>query len=188
MTKTDAGTLVLSGINTYTGLTNVEGGTLLLPGSITSNAFIFSDAAIGGDGTIFGDLALNSGGKFVFSTSDILSVTGSVNLDSTFGVDDLIGLDSSVGIGTYTLIDTTATDFASLNIENWGFDNAYDLGSGKSAFFEQGSLQLVVGVTAVPEPSSVVLLGLVSLVGFARIRRKRDGRRTKRVNGLIVEE
>jgi len=60
-------------------------------------------------------------------------------------------LTSGTADGIYTLINGTATiDFA--NVSNVGSSNAYDLGGGKSAYFQSGSLDLVV--TAVPEPSA----------------------------------
>jgi len=115
-----------------------------------------------------GDLVLNSGGLFAFDTNDTLNITGSVSLDSLFGVDDLVGLDSSIANGTYTLISGTTTDFSTLGIENFGEANAFDLGSGKSAYFSNGSLQL----TVVPEPTTGVLLS-IGLASLALLRRRR---------------
>ena len=52
--KVGAGTLTLSGINTYTGVTLVDGGTLLVTGSIASSAVVLVDngATLGGTGTV----------------------------------------------------------------------------------------------------------------------------------------
>ena len=116
---------------------------------------------------MFGDLSIQNGGKFVFSLTATLTVSGNVSLTSTFGIDDLVGIDSTVANGTYTLIDGTATNFAALGLENFGAANAYDLGNRKSAYFQQGSLQ----VRVVPEPSTWALLGMSGVV-FAFLRRR----------------
>ncbi|MGJ8644114.1 MAG: beta strand repeat-containing protein [Luteolibacter sp.] len=161
--------LTLSGVSTFAGTTNAAGGSLIISGSSSSTAItVDSGAAIGGPGSTTGDLTVAAGGQFVFSLTDTLTVGGTVSLDSTFGVDDLVGLSSATSDGTYTLIDGTATSFAGLGIENFGAGNAFDLGSGKSAYFEDGSLQLVV--TSIPEPSTA-LLGALSLLALFRRRR-----------------
>jgi len=79
-------------------------------------------------------------------------------------VDDIIGLSSSTPDGTYTLI---AGNVNTTGLANFGSANAYDLGSGKSAYFQSGSLQLVV----VPEPSTM-LAGLAGAGVFLLIRRR----------------
>ena len=53
------------------------------------------------------------------------------------------------------------------NLDNLGYANAYDIGGGRKAYFQNGSLQLVV----VPEPSSALLLGVSALGMFMRRRR-----------------
>ncbi|MCS5617078.1 MAG: PEP-CTERM sorting domain-containing protein, partial [Pirellulales bacterium] len=68
--------------------------------------------------------------------------------------------------GTYTLIGTTLSSFA--NITNFGSGAAADLGGGRSAYFADGSLDLVV----VPEPSTVALLGGLAAAGVLLARRR----------------
>jgi autotransporter-associated beta strand protein len=51
LTKAGPGTLVLSASNTYTGLTTVSGGTLLVNGSITGSVSVSGGATLGGSGT-----------------------------------------------------------------------------------------------------------------------------------------
>lgn len=145
-------------------------GEVIVSGSLSAENGVSVEfgGILGGGGEINGDLSLTAGAKFQFDLNSTLTVTGSVTLDSTFGIADLLGLDNTIALGTYILIDGTATDFSTLGLQNWGEENAYDLGNGKSAYFSQGSLQ----VTVVPEPGTCVLTG----VGLATLllRRRRN--------------
>ena len=98
---------------------------------------------------------------------DALQVTGTVTLYAGFGIDDLTGLDwGSVATGTYTLINGTLGAGVFDGLDNNSFGTAYDIGGGRSAYFQTGSLQLVV----IPEPRAALLGGLGLL---ALLRRRR---------------
>jgi fibronectin-binding autotransporter adhesin len=171
ITKSGSGTMVLSGSNNYTGSTTVSAGTLLVNGSLGNSAVsVASNATVGGSGAIGGSLSFAENSLFdVFSAvmgSNPLAVAGTVTFGSGFGIDNLTGINwSSVGVGTYTLIDSVQ-DFSIAGLDNWGSSNALSVGAGKSAYFNNGSLQLVV----VPEPSAALLGGLGLL---ALLRRRR---------------
>jgi autotransporter-associated beta strand protein len=173
LTKLGAGVLTLAGTSGLTGDTAVNVGTLIVNGSLSSSlndVSVAGGARIGGDGSVASTLSLASGAQFVFSLASTLDVVGAVTLDSSFGIASLVNVDGSVidwstfGNGVYTLIGTTASDFS--GITNFGLANAADVGGGKSAYFQNGSLQLVV----VPEPSTGALLaaGLIVLIVVRR--------------------
>jgi fibronectin-binding autotransporter adhesin len=174
--KAGTGVLTLGGDNTYAGVTQVLAGGLIVNGTHAGAglATVSGTARIGGTGSLAGDLTILSDGLFVFNPDDpTLNVVGAVTLDDTFSVASLVNLDGtainwdSVANGIYTLIGTTASSFS--NITNFGDNNPYDIGGGRSAYFQDGSLNLVV----VPEPSTFALLGGVAAVGVFMMRRRR---------------
>jgi outer membrane autotransporter protein len=57
------GEVVLNATNTYTGDTEIRGGTLSVNGSIQSNAFVHSGAALGGTGEL-ADVHVRAGGTY----------------------------------------------------------------------------------------------------------------------------
>ncbi|MGZ0655451.1 autotransporter-associated beta strand repeat-containing protein [Coraliomargarita sp. W4R72] len=191
--KADEGKWVLSGENTYTGATFVEQGTLAIGanGSINHSAKVIvstgatfdvsalgggfileSGQSIGGDGIVVGDLNFDSGARLIFDTAATLMVTGDVSFDDSFGIASLLSADGSevdwdlIAIGTYTLLSNNG-NFD--NISNFGAENAFDIGEGRSAYFQNGSLELVV----VPEPSTYALVGGVLALGCAFTLRRR---------------
>jgi autotransporter-associated beta strand protein len=163
--KESASILSLSGSSFFGAGTQITAGGLLVTGSIGGGLVDVSSAAsIGGTGRIGGDLNLQAGATFSFVAGNTLAVTGSATFGG-FGVANIEGLSSSTPDGTYTLI-SGLVNFA--NVSNVGASNAYSLGSGKSAYLQQGSMDLVV----VPEPS-VFIVGIAGLsAAVAAIRRR----------------
>src|ERR1019366_2912695 len=85
-TKSGAGTLQLSGVNTNTGTVTVNGGTLLVNGSIKSPATVASSGTLGGKGVISGLVTIQSGGTLAPGTNSTsigtLTMSNSVTLQA----------------------------------------------------------------------------------------------------------
>jgi autotransporter-associated beta strand protein len=173
--KDSSGVLTLDGVNTYAGSTTVNAGRLIIGagGSIagSSEIIVASGAtldlsavggltvgagnSIAGGGLLLGDLSFADGANFVFSLSNPLTVENGAVSFANFSFANLIGFDASVDVGTYTLIrGIGSTTFDFKNISNLGSGNPFNLGGGKTAYFKEGSLQVVV----VPEPGTWVLI------------------------------
>jgi autotransporter-associated beta strand protein/autotransporter passenger strand-loop-strand repeat protein len=111
------GTVTLNGINTYTGATTVESGTLIVNGSVADSAIqVESGGTIGGTGTV-GAVTVDSGGTFAPSdpaqfTVASLSLTSGANFDEQIagtsagagGYDQtIVGNGGTVSLGNATL-------------------------------------------------------------------------------------
>jgi outer membrane autotransporter protein len=87
LTKQGGGTLIMSGMNGYTGPTFVNGGTLDVTGSLASSVTVNSGAMLAGNGAI-GALNVMSGGTVTPGNFATLTVNGNVTFvpGSVFGV------------------------------------------------------------------------------------------------------
>lgn len=172
LVRDGSGTTTLTAANTYTGTTTVSGtSTLIIQGDQSAAVgltTVEAGAAIGGGGTLGGSLHFADGARLLFG--DTLAVDGAEVTFGGFSVENLLGLDYlNVAEGTYTLISGAATIVFS-NLANVGIENAYDLGEGRLAYFQEGSLQLVV----VPEPHTYALIFGFGCLTFVMVRRRKN--------------
>jgi autotransporter-associated beta strand protein/YVTN family beta-propeller protein len=80
--KNGTGKTILSGTNTYTGDTQINGGILSVNGSTTSNALVNSGGTLGGSGTIGGNVTVNSGGVIAPGNSPGILTVNNLTLAS----------------------------------------------------------------------------------------------------------
>ncbi len=121
--KQAAGTLVLTGTNSYTGATMVGAGALLVNGVIGVSALTVTDGTLGGNGLIKGPVTVQSGGCLApggsigtLTISNSLSLSGVtlMELNAAAGTSDLVrGLTSVAYGGTLTLSNLGGTITAS---------------------------------------------------------------------------
>lgn len=196
LTKSGAGTLVLSGLNSYTGGTELKGGELVARSATafgTGNVTV-TGGRLGGSTTIFGNL-LNSGGIIgpgegnAFGTLSVLGsftqLSGSLlDFDLGIGAGDLLdlagtglfggGVDvsfaSGLGIGAYTLISAHnySGRFNSLTVTG--------LANGLTANLLYSAEGVQINVAAIPEPETYAMLlaGLMAVGWVARRRRSAE--------------
>ena len=120
--KQGAGTLVLAASNSYTGDTVVEGGTLLVTGSISgSTTYVNDTGTLGGNGTT-GDVFVATGGTLSPGASIDTITTGTLYFNP--------GSTLKIEVNSTTVAIDQVVSSGDLNIASGALLNVVDLGSG----------------------------------------------------------
>ena len=203
LSKQGSGTWILSGANTYTGLTSVEAGMLFVNGSLGSgDVSVASAAMLGGSGTIGGAVTVlgggivspgNSPGTLTVNNAFTLADTSIMNFelnpaDTTVGgvINDLItgvtnltldGVLEVSGAGTWTTI-PDQTKWRLFNYTGTLTNNALTLGTtptlGSGQSFEIDTSTVgQVNLIVVPEPSTFVMVAGIAAASIIACRRSR---------------
>ena len=118
--KSSGGSVVLHGAHTYTGLTSVESGTLVVNGSLAGSVSVASGGRLGGNATIGG--SVTSGGTLAPGNSiGTINVAGNLVLQpgSTYEVE------TEPGGTAADLIHVAGTATLAGQVLHIGFDGAY---------------------------------------------------------------
>jgi len=202
VTKNGAGKWILGGVNTYTGATTINAGTLLVNGSIGNSTVNINGGVLGGNGTVggvnvnsggslaagasigtlnTGSLSFASGGTFALEintdlgTTDLLNVTGGLSITGG-AVLTLSDLGSNAVLNTtLTIIDYTTTWDGGLFTYNGNVlaDGAtFSYGANNYTIDYDDGSAVTLTVAAIPEPATTALVGMALGCVFLA-RRKR---------------
>lgn len=189
------GTVTLTGTNTYTGFTEVDGGTLLINGNnsaATGNVYVYNTGTLGGTGTIGGDVRAFSGTVTGATTTTVgtLTMLGNANFATGEGIggtylanlsgalSDLLAITGTITLGLDTTLNIVGTadgvttyTLATFASHNGVFETVMGIPSGYALVYNPTDLELV----PIPEPATwiggALALGVIGLAARRRSRR-----------------
>jgi len=158
LTKTGAGIVALTGTSSYSGVTNVNAGTLLVNGTISAsaattpkNVIVSTTAALGGSGVINRDVVLNGAATLTpgnmndagQSLGGALTINGGLDLASTNVLNFGLGSgtsDSVIVNGNLTLAGTlNVADLGGFGVGNYLL---FDYGDSNTLTYNPASLTI----------------------------------------------
>lgn len=197
LTKIGEGILTLSGVNTYSGATIIEAGTLLVNGiySAIGGDFTVEDGAtLGGSGVINRPVTVE-GDAFLLGGAGSATDTLTIGADLTLADDSVLMFTLGVGGQHSTLARDTGlwsfdtdqqvtfisagaevmqyTDIITGLLSDPGVSNWQIIGDGWAGSFSYAAGNVSLNLTSIPEPQVYALLGLGLAIFVARGRRRR---------------
>ena len=182
LTKIGTGALTLTGDSTYTGVTTVSAGMLIVNGdnsAATGNVTVASGATLGGTGTVGGATTIDSGGTVspgesigTLTTSSDLTLNGTYLVEYDDSMSQKIDL---LNVGGLLDISSATVDFMNLgtslagasytfatysSLSGGAFASVMNLPGGYTIDYAFGGNN--IALRAVPEASSFLCLALVA--------------------------
>ncbi len=177
ITKTGAGTWVLTGNNTYTGATTVQQGTLnavAMGGNLVETGGTVAPAVGVGTLNIGGTFTQSAGSALAIelasgSSFDVVHVTGAASLAGSIQVSLLSGFNPAVG-STFDILTASSLSLSAITVSGPGGWSATAVGN-TLRLTRTALSSAATAVVAEPTSAGLAMLALATLSG--RIRRRR---------------